>query len=76
MNLELSQLEENILNIRLKLYSVQCAVGFGSKEANYIEVVAGECIEELRRSSLEKTFELCNEKFETAIEIIGCKRYI
>ena len=76
MNLELSQLEKNILNIRLKLYSVQCTFGFGSKEANYIEVVAGECIEELRRSSYEKTFELCNKKIETAIELVGYKRYI
>ena len=76
MNLELSQLEKNILNIRLKLYSVQCTFGFGSKEADYIEIVAGECIEDLRKFSRKKTFERCNKKFEMAIKLIGCKQYI
>ena len=73
MNIELSLLEKNILNIRQKLYSVQCTFGFGSKEANYIEVVAGECIEELRKSSLKEKIEHYNKKFERAIELIGCK---
>ena len=76
MNLELSQLEKNILNIRLKLYFVQCTFGFGSKEADYIEIVAGECIEDLRKSSHEKTFERCYKKFEMAVEHIGYKQYI
>ena len=71
MNLELSDLEQMILDIRMKLYSVQCTFGFNSQKACYIEIIANECITSLRQSSDPEVREHCRLKIAQAFKSIG-----
>lgn len=70
---KMSASEQNIMNIRMKLYSVQHTFGFESEEAGYVTIIAGECINELRRSNSVAVFDHCSRKMEQALENIEIK---
>ena len=74
--MELSDLEQVILDIRMKLYSVQCTLGFNSQKACYIEIIANECIKSLRQSSSLEVREHCRKKIDQAFKSIGYCEYI